>query len=944
MTQASASDPTGHADAAHIARLQAWFETLVDQAPTARAAWLAAHVADPADRSALAGLLDADARHGLLDEPASARADRIGDAQRSEPDVLVGRCFGAFRATRVIGQGGMAAVYLGERVDGAVTQRAAIKVLRRGLYSAVEQGLFRREQKALAALSHPDIAYLIDGGITDAGLPYLVLEYVDGMPVTEHADTSALALRARLTLFVSICRAVAAAHRQLIVHRDLKPSNILVTAEGRVKLLDFGIAKLLDDDSELPTRTGFGALTPEYAAPEQLRGEPVTTSTDVYALGVLLHELLTGQRPAADAATLRRPSSLRFERAQDEPSAPTPAATRVTPAELRGDLDNILLMALAAEPERRYRSATEFGDDVERHLGGQPVIAHPPSRWYRTRKFMVRHRGGVALAAIALTAVLASATLTAWQAIVAQREAARANLVRDFVVGVFESAKASLPRDQRPTPELLVDQAATRLASMSDTDAATRIDLLSTLASVWLSLSKFDAADAAFAEAQALARGRRDAPLAQALGVRRAIGWRAAGRNLEARDALSAALPGLDRGDSPLLPPALAALAAAQFDLGEVEAGLAISERAVATASRQFGSDSLEHLAARFDRGSMLGSTERYRDAVAELEPALSTWRERGYPEDDRYLRGLSALTLCEEALGALADPEASFRELLRLHQRLYAPPHVAIASSMRSLAAMLMEKERYDEALALLDDALRMSRALLSPDHLDQIKTLDLRGLLFARQRRFREADAEYVAALEICASAALVNEVCNRARNNRGHNFYREQRFAEAEGEMRVALDARVATLGNDHVAVAVSKSTLANVLAQQRRYDEAIALQREALGVFERLGMADSGDYALIVFSLAQGLHLAGHNSEGLIEIDRALALWRRAMPDGHSYEVSMSVLKIRILIGLGRRDELRAIADHAIALNVDPARLSDGTKATLREVSGRPDLYP
>jgi serine/threonine-protein kinase len=715
-----------------------------------------------------------------------------------------------------------------------------------------------------------------------------------------------------------------------------------VTIEGRVKLLDFGIAKLLDDDAELPTRTGYGALTPEYAAPEQLRGEPVTTSTDVYALGVLLHELLTGQRPASDGATLRRPSSIRFE--HDAAAAPPVATRRATPAELRGDLDNILLMALAAEPERRYRSAAEFGDDVERYLAGQPVIAHPPSRWYRTSKFLVRHRGGVALAAIALTAVLASATITTWQSVVAQREAARANLVRDFVVGVFESAKAGLPRDQRPTPEILVDQAATRLASMSGTDAATRIDLLSTLASVWLSLSKFDAADAAFAEAQALARGRRDAPLAEALGVRRAIGWRTAGRNAEARDALSAALPELDRSESPLLPPALAALAAAQFDLGEVEAGLAISERAVAAASRQFGSDSLEHLAARFERGSMLGSTERYRDAVAELEPALSTWRERGYAEDDRYLRGLSALTLCEEALGALADPEASFRELLRLHQRLYAPPHVAIASSMRSLAAMLMEKERYDEALALLDDALRMSRTLLSPDHLDQVKTLDLRGLLFARQRRFRDADAEYVAALKICASAALVNEVCNRARNNRGHNFYREQRFAEAEGEMRIALDARVATLGNDHVAVAVSKSTLANVLAQRRRYDEAIALQREALGVFERLGMADSGDYALIAFSLAQGLHLAGHNSEGLIEIDRALALWRRAMPDGHSYEVSMSVLKIRILIGLGRRDEVRAIADHAIALNVDPARLSDGTKATLREVSGRPDLYP
>jgi serine/threonine-protein kinase len=940
MIDPDRDSPPGVASRADATQMRDWFDAVIDEPAASREAWLDARVSHPADRAALRALLDADAAAGLLDEPADQRAARIGTLPEPDADLLIGRRFGAFRATQVIGRGGMSVVYLGERDDGTVAQRAAIKVLRRGMYSAVEQGLFRREHKALASLSHPDIAYLIDGGFTEAGLPYLVLEYVDGVALTEYADAHALAPRARLSLFVAICRAVAAAHRQLIVHRDLKPSNILVTAEGRVKLLDFGIAKLLDDDAELPTRTGYGALTPEYAAPEQLSGEPVTTSTDVYALGVLLHELLTGQRPATDGATLRRPSSIRFEHAAA--AAASTVTRRATPAELRGDLDNVLLMALAAEPERRYRSAAELGDDIERHLDGRPVLAHPPSRWYRTRKFLLRHRGGVALGSVALTAVIASAMLTAWQAIVAQREAARANLVRDFVVEVFESARTSLPRDQRPTPEALVEQAGARLAAMPAVDTATRIDLLRTLGSVWLSLSKFEAADAALGEALSLATSRGDIDAAREIALARAVGWQRSGRNAEASAVFAEAIPALERAASPRLTEALSAQAEAQLALGSADEAQATSSRAVAAAARASGEDSLEHLAARLEHGALLSGMERHPEALAILDPALDRWRARGGPDDDRYLRGLQALAASSRALGTLTDAEGMYRDLLALHRRLYTAPHDAIAGALRSLATVLADAERNTEAFALLDEALAMQRAVLAPDHVQQVVTLDRRGVIHAKLRDFAAAEDAYAEAAAICERAALADEACSRVHNNRGQNFYRQGRLVEAEQQMRLALAQRRQRFGDDHLTVAVSLSTLGNVIERAGRPADARDLQQEARGILERIGLQESVEYALVGSSLAQAQWLAGDPTTALRTLADALALWQRRMPEGRGRVVTMRVLETQILLSMGRGAAAREAAEAALAQGVDLSRLPPRERDVLRSATGRSDL--
>jgi len=416
------------------------FEETLALAPDARPAFLDARCNGDADlRAKIERMIAADEDDDVvLDRSVDAVARAIGDSDATE-GLPPGTRIGPFQLIEILGEGGSSTVFRAERTIDGVRQVVALKLLRRSLYSKDAQRQFRRERLALSQLRHPGIARLIEGGISEAGLAYIALDLVDGTPITDYARESRLDLRARLKLFLQVCRAVEAAHRALIVHRDLKPSNVFVTKDGEVKLLDFGIAKLLDADDE--TQTRVPAFTPAYAAPEQRAGAPVTTATDVFALGVLLGELVTGQRRAhGDAHT---PSS---QVGDDVDAAQLPAPARVLRRQLRGDLDNIVLKATASEPERRYASAGAFADDIERHRAGQPVQAHPPSRWYRARKFVARHRGGVATTALFLLAIVAALAIALWQAqraaVQARRaetQARRAEAVQAFLGDVFRA-------------------------------------------------------------------------------------------------------------------------------------------------------------------------------------------------------------------------------------------------------------------------------------------------------------------------------------------------------------------------------------------------------------------------------------------------------------------------------------------------------------------------
>lgn len=386
-------------------------------------------------------LLAHDGELGQYLEPPASFVEAAREL-RPHDQALVGARVGAWRLERKIGSGGMGSVYLAARVDGHFEQRGAVKLLRGGFDSPMLVERFRRERQLLAQLEHPNVARLLDGGVSDEGLPYIVMEYVEGAPIDVYCDAKRLSITERLRLFVKVCGAVQYAHQHLVVHRDLKPGNIFVSAVGEPKLLDFGLAKVLDGELDPDaTQTGAQALTPAYASPEQVRGESVTTASDVYSLGVVLYELLTGKRPhGVDTTSLNELARRISEVAPTPPSEavdrPDPARAGSTRPELarrrlRGDLDTIVLKALRKEPERRYPSAGHLAEDIERHLAGWPVVAQGDSLFYRGRKFVLRHRALVIASTLGLIALVAGLVVSNRLWLVARERAAEVTRLSD---------------------------------------------------------------------------------------------------------------------------------------------------------------------------------------------------------------------------------------------------------------------------------------------------------------------------------------------------------------------------------------------------------------------------------------------------------------------------------------------------------------------------------
>ncbi len=413
------------------------FEGAVELAEPARTKFLERECArEPELRAEVESLLASDDGASTFLEAAPLEVPR--ELFSETESRLSGKDFGAYRVIREIGRGGLGTVYLAERADEAFQKEVALKLVRRGLDTEDILRRFRHERQILAQLEHPNIARLIDAGSTEDGLPYFVMEYVPGQTLVDYCAARAASTTERLQLFRKICDAVAYAHQNLVIHRDLKPSNILVTEEGEPKLLDFGIAKVLTPDDEAHTQTipSQRILTPDYASPEQIKGGRITTSSDVYSLGVLLYELLTDQKPYR--LTSRAPEEISRATTGQEPERPS-AALRSASFQLaesrdlksratsfRGDLDNIVLMALRKEPERRYATVEQFSEDIRRHLEGLPVRAHRDTFSYRATKFVRRNKGAVLAAILLFAAIVAGMVATLWQSHLAQIERARA--------------------------------------------------------------------------------------------------------------------------------------------------------------------------------------------------------------------------------------------------------------------------------------------------------------------------------------------------------------------------------------------------------------------------------------------------------------------------------------------------------------------------------------
>ena len=520
--------------------IEALFEEALQHPPERRVAWLKKTCKDPAIREEVSLLLAAHERaSGILDTSPFPLVAAFADQIPVAPQRI-----GPYRLVQEIGRGGMGTVYLATRDDDQFEQNVAIKVLRPGLDTQDLVQRFLAERQILATLHHPGIAQLYDGGVTGDGRPYFVMEYIRGEPITNYCNAQRLSVKARLHLFTQAVRAVQYAHRNLVVHRDIKPSNMLVTSEGNVKLLDFGIAKLLDPGAvpaPFPlTQTGAPLMTPEYASPEQVRGEPISTASDVYQLGVVLYELLTGHRPYAlsgrSPSEIERviceepppPPSTTINRARTTSAEPHPEDTspkhishtrRTSPArlqkQLRGELDTILLTALRKEPERRYDSAAQLEEDIKRYLDRRPLIARPDTLGYRARKFIGRHRWGAAATFVILVLLLGYATTVTIQArqIAQERDRAQMEAVKTLHVKAFlidlldEAEEAALGEEITALDDVLAEGAERIRLDLSD-HPEIRAEMLSALGAVYQRLERYDAARPLFAEALTARRSR----------------------------------------------------------------------------------------------------------------------------------------------------------------------------------------------------------------------------------------------------------------------------------------------------------------------------------------------------------------------------------------------------------------------------------------------------
>src|SRR4051812_7499768 len=764
-------------DAERWRELDRLFEAALDLPAGERQAFLdVTCAADPALRREVERLLAADAREGVfLDRPAGEVLGLILDDQGEQQRL------GPYRLLRAIGRGGMGTVFLAMRDDEQYERLVAVKILRSGFEDTELRHRFLAERQILARLDHPAIARLYDGGSTEDGRPYLVMELIEGLPVDEYCDRHRLTVDQRLALFLRLCSAVQYAHQNLLVHRDLKPANILVTADGEPKLLDFGIAKQLVPAAETDsrTRTGLRVMTPGYASPEQVKGEAITTASDVYSLGVLLYELLAGRSPyqVAEGAP-----PYELERAINEQEPERPSTALLHPGEpplekiaaargsrpaalqrrLSGDLDTIVLMALRKEPPRRYESVARLASDLERHLHDLPVSARPDTLRYRARKFVRRHRPAVAVASAVVLLVAGLVASLFVQGRQTAREKDKARYALSFLVDTFKQADPYQTKGAALTAREILDQGADRisreLAGQPDVQAA----VMDAIAEVDLGLGRYDAAEPL---------------LKRSLAIRRRV---------SGSDSLETA-------------------------------------------------ESLEHLAElRNQRSDQAGAESHLREAVA-----IRRRRQGGNLAVARTLNQL-AKTLVEKGVSPKVSPEigAPPREALATARRVEGPAGLTVAETLLDLADLQRAQGHYAGAESLFRQGLAVERKALGERDPRFWRDRSRLGDTLIEAGKFKEAEAVFRQCLEV--QLKLLGREHPDAMSSRGGlavALHLEIRYAESEALDREGLALTRSQYGPTHWRVAEALCNLASDLVGQSRRAEAIPLYEEALQIRRR-----------------------------------------------------------------------------------------------------------
>jgi len=833
-----------HPDAERRARIEALFEAALEQPAELRRDWLETACED--DAELLKDVRELLAAHDLGEKllplsPAPSAAAR-------PPTV------GRYRLVRELGRGGMGVVHLAERDDGVFRRRVAIKLLRAGPGDDELIGRLVAERQILASLDHPNIARLLDGGVAEGGRPYLVMEYIDGVPLNQYCHERVLALDERLRLFCTVARAIHYAHGRLVVHRDLKPSNVLVAPDGTVKLLDFGIAKILDPgavDLAHPapqTRTGLLLMTPAYASPEQFRGEPATTVNDVWSLGVILYELLAGRRPfpleglsLADAA-----------RVIGEVDPAPPSAVVVDPRDrrrLRGDLDRIVLAALRKEPGRRYGSAEGLADDIEHFLAGQPIALRADSALYRAGKLVRRHRVAAAAAVLAVLlpvayAVFATVQERRMRLVLAEAtvEAQRAERINQVLLSLFEPGRPAAATEDSAAGAVL----RARLAEVAEgvRHPRERAEMLRVLGVVHHRLGDFARAASLLEEAVALRRqeqGGRHLALS-ALLAELGDTYRMQERYAEAERMLKEAL-GIERAllgrDHPRIARHLNDLALVLRDAGDYAAAEPLAREALAMRRRLLDENDPAVAASLNDLAALLRRRGAYAEALPLYQEALSI-RRRAYPGDHWLVaETINNVGVQLRALGDLTAAEPLLREAAAMYRRIYGDSHPYTAVADANLAFLLTNKGELDEAERLLLAALPVQRRAYGATHHQVTYLLHRLGSVALNRGELDRAETLFTDALRY----ALEGVGAGHPDVARGHHalgvLHRLRgRLDSAEWHLTRAQAIRFAKLGQ-HVELAETleeRGAVArdrgDLVAAERLLLQAHAVRREVL----------------------------------------------------------------------------------------------------------------
>ncbi len=884
-------------------RVGALFAAALELPREARHGFVEREEADAALRAEVLSLLEA---HERDDGPFATAFEADGDPL-AEREAVPSR-LGPYQLFHLLGRGGMGSVYLAARVDGEYRKRVALKILRPGLDSPELARRFRRERQILAVLDHPAIARLLDGGTID-GRPYLVLEYVEGRPLDRWCREEKPSLARRLALFEAICGAVAYAHQNLIVHRDLKPANILVTADGSPKLLDFGISKLLNPELSpltlAPTALGLEPMTPDYASPEQLRGAPITTASDVFSLGVLLFELLADRHPFRRPGQTRAALLRRID--EEEPERPSAAARAnetsddrpaIAPRRLQGDLDAIVGKALRKEPHRRYASVAQLAEDLERYRAGAPVLAHKGTRGYRLRKWIGRHRIAVAAAATLVAVSLGFGALMASNArsLARERDAAerarqRAEQVKKLLIELFEVSDPDRATGATITAREVLDRGVERLARPLGDPPEVRADLLNTVGTIHRRLGLLASAEPLLARALALRQ--------KAAG---GAGDLAVAESLHAFGEL--------RGDQGRYPEAR----------GFYERALAIRRR------ENDGAREADTLTAL---GVVLRKLDRLPEAEATLERALELRRRTGPPGGLELAATENALAVVHAVGGRYDLARPLFEEVLAIRRRQLGPNRLEVGNAIENLALLEFAESDLEPAERHCRESLALRSRLLPAVHPSLAASYANLGEVLNQRGRYAEAAVWNRKAIEMrTRTNGPEHPLLALAYGSLGHSEAGLGHFEAARALHRKALDMSVRLEGEGSAAAASSLYSLADLLERTGRAAEARPLSARALALRQELLGAP---HALTVESLLLEARIEvalGHPGAGERRAREALAAIEKERPNAwrERGEIS-SVLGIAIAAA-GRRAEAEALLTEAVGTL---ERLGEGAKS-------------